>query len=370
MGTGVAMAPLPAAEPPPVVPAADAAATAEQESYKKINMGVWLRIGGMLQNPVRPKRVDRLSSNAEVEVHLSNRMRKWLQWTANFVGTYGGGSIDGAGQLAILDLIAQLEPHESFNFWVGRMLVPSDRANFAGPYFMAPWIYPGAFGAGPKQGPFGRNDGATVWGQFGGGTFKYYAGVYNLYGDQRTSGQYTAPLFSGRLNLSLLNPEPGFYHNATYYGKDLLALGVGAQYQKNGTATPNPAGGPDADYALLNADLLFEKQLGGSGVIDVEGAFYKYFGDNETRNFSHFALASYLTPELAGVGKFQPLFRIQQTAYKDANGVTPDTATAVDAQLGYVIDQFATRFAVGFQHAKPSTGASANQVYAGIQLMK
>lgn len=369
----VAAAPAPAAAeaapPPPAVPAAPPP-PAEDEAYKKINAGIWLRLTGVDQNPVRRNRLDRLSTNGEVEAHLSNRMRKWLQWTANFVGTYGYGSVDGAGQLAILDLIAQLEPTEAFNVWVGRMLVPSDRANFAGPYFMAPWNYPGAFGAGPRQGPFGRNDGATVWGQFGGGTFKYYVGAYNLYGDQRLNGQYTAPLFSGRLNLSLLSPEPGFYHNATYYGKDILALGVGAQYQKNGTPSPAAAGGPDADYSMFNADVLFEKNLGTSGVVDVEGALYKYFGDNEVRSASYFALASYLTPDIGGIGKFQPLVRLQQTLYKEIAGASPDSATAVDAQVGYVVDGFSTRFALGFQHAKASSGDIDNQIFAGIQLMK
>ncbi|HEY5960674.1 MAG TPA: hypothetical protein VIV60_29170, partial [Polyangiaceae bacterium] len=366
---GAVAAPVPpdAASATPT-PAADAAppkelpTSTDEETYKHINMGIWLRIAGVAQNPQRQNRIDRLSSNAEVEVHFSNRMRKWIQWTANFVGTYGYGSIDGAGQFALLDLIAQLEPHDAFNLWVGRMLVPSDRANFAGPYFMAPWNYPGAFGAGPKEGPFGRNDGATIWGQFGGGTFKYYAGAYNLYGDRRTDGQYTAPLFSGRLNLSLLNPEPGYYHSATYYGKDILALAVGGQYQKNGTpgATVVVGGvdvaGPAADYGLFNADLLFEKQLGGAGVIDVEGALYKYVGDNETRNLSYFALASYLTPALGGAGRLQPLVRLQQTTYKSVAGQTPDAATAFDGQVGYVIDSYATRLALGFQHSKDSAG--------------
>lgn len=342
---------------------------AEETTDKKINMGFWLRIGGSAQNPVRQDRMNRLSSNGQVEAHFNGRLRRWLQWTANFVGTYGAGSVDGAGRVALLDLIAQLEPTEALNLWAGRMLVASDRSNFSGPYFMAPWLYPGAFGAGPRQGPFGRNDGATLWGQFAGGVFKYYAGVYNLYGDQRADGQFSAPLFSGRLNLALLNPEPGFYHNSTYYGKDLLAIAVGGQYQKNGTASANPAGGAAADYALFNADVLFELGLGSSGVLDLEGALYKYFGDNETRNLSHFVLASYLTPELAGIGRFQPLVRLQQTMYREIDGGKPDTATAFDGQIGYVVDQFATRFAVGVQHAKDSAGDVANQIYAGIQLM-
>lgn len=34
----------------------------------------------------------------------------------------------------ILDAIGQIELHDAFNVWAGRMLPPSDRANLAGPY--------------------------------------------------------------------------------------------------------------------------------------------------------------------------------------------------------------------------------------------
>ena len=305
-------------------------------------------------------------------------MRKYLEWTANLVATYGAGSIDGssaagvdgvtpnpaAGHVGVLDLIAQFEPDDAFNLWVGRMLVPSDRANFSGPWFSAPWIYPLFLGpqnapfavVGPKQGPFGRNDGATVWGQFNGGLLKYYVGAYNLHDATQK------PLISGRLNLSLLNPEPGYYHSSTYYGMDVLAIGVGGQYQKNGDAAATGA----KDYGMFNADLLFEKSLAESGVVDLEGAFYKYIGDNEPLKWSHFALASYLSPEVVGVGKFQPLVRVQQAIPKNGG----DTVTQLDAQVGYVVDTYATRLALGVTHASAGAGVSSNAVFLGVQMQK
>ena len=98
---------------------------------------------------------------------------------------------------SILDLIGKFELHDTFNVWFGRMLVPSDRSNFSGAWFMAPWSYPGFFvpgggPIGPRQGAFGRNDGATVWGQFGGGLLKYYASVFDLTAPQ-TSPLYLEP---------------------------------------------------------------------------------------------------------------------------------------------------------------------------------
>jgi len=350
-------------------------------------MGVWSRTTFTMQNGSNPKKLDGLGMGGEMELHFSNTMRKGMSWTANAVLNYGaqdgasssatpgGTSIDGAGSAAILDLIAQLEPTPAFNFWVGRMLVASDRSNFSGPYFMGPWIYPLKLGrqenfgtayavVGPKEGPYGRSDGATVWGQFGGGTFKYYLGVYELY-----DSVVTKPLISGRLALSLLSPEPGFYGSSTYYGKDIFAIGVGGQYQKNGDL--NTTTNERRDYGMILADLLFEKNLMESGVIDVEGAFYKYVGDFQPLDLSYMALASYLTPD-TGVGKFQPLVRIQQAMYKDDFG--GDTATMIDGQVGYVIDGYATRLALGYAHgsngASGGASLSSNAVFLGVQLQK
>jgi hypothetical protein len=358
--------PAPPTVPPPTPPMADAPPAppppmSEEEKYKHINMGVWMRVTGVLQNQRHPEKVDRASTNGEVEFHFSNQMRKYLQWTANIVASYGGGSIDGSGSVAIMDLIAQLEPDPAFNIWAGRMLVASDRSNFSGPYFMGPWNYPGAYNSGPAEGPYGRNDGVTVWGQAGGGVFKYYLGAYQLYGGNSPVVQ---PLISGRINLAFLSPEPGYYSSSTYYGKDILSLGVGGQYQKVETS---PGSSIYTNYSLFNADLLFEKDLMGSGVVDVEGAFFSYSGDTQDKKISWFGLASYLTPE-TGIGKFQPLFRIQQSTPK-ADGA--DTGTAIDGQVGYVLDGYSSRFALGFQHVSKALGSpESNQVFAGIQIQK
>jgi hypothetical protein len=293
--------------------------------------------------------------------------------TANFAAVYGptattdedgvttfGGNI--AGSLAIMDAHAKIGIDDAFNIWVGRMLVPSDRSNFSGYWFAAPWTYPGKydyFGApvGPRQGPFGRNDGVTLWGQVAGGMFKYYAGAYDLH-----NGDGTA-LISGRLNLSLINPEPGYYHSSTYYGgKDLLAIGVGGQYQKDGS------GGTD-DYSEFNADVLFEKNFGSGGVLDLEGAFYKYMGDGEAIDYSYLLVASWLTPEPIGVGKLQPLIRLQQAKRTDTTVAPEETDMLLDFQLGYVVADYATRFALVYQRSKYLT-VDGNAITLGIQVQR
>ena len=280
---------------------------------------------------------------------------------------------DIQGTVQILDLIARFDIVDAFHVWAGRMLVPSDRANFSGTWFEAPWYYPGTFAIaqrgfpagfmGPREGPYGRNDGLTVWGQAQGGLFKYYASAFDLWNPA------SKPLWSGRLNLSLLNPEPGYYHSSTYYGTDILAIGIGGQLQKNGSISTPPMGSMAPamtdDAALFNADILFEKNLHEAGVLDLEGAFYKYIGDFEAYKYSYLALASWLTPDKVGPGKLQPLIRFQSGKFK----ATDETDSSIEAQVGYVIAAYDARLALGYQYTKVA-GVKGNGIYLGAQVLK
>ncbi len=120
----------------------------------------------------------------------------------------------------------------------GRMLTPSDRTNFSGPWFISAWDYPGVYSVPGKNGRFayvgprgteeiGREVGTTVWGDFGKGKFKYYAAALDL-----DDAPASTPLWSGRLAYDIVGNEPGFYGSSTYYGaQNILAIGAAAQYQ-------------------------------------------------------------------------------------------------------------------------------------------
>ena len=353
--------------PTAVVPSAPPASELDDARISPMAIAAYMHMSNRIQNLRHPSRLDRISQENEFNLLFNAQIISMLGLTLDLAGRYGptsprDASIDG--ELALLDLIGKLDLHELFHLWLGRMLVPSDRANFSGVWFASAWNYPGRyygpslsggvnhfFGAplGPRQGPYGRNDGATLWGEVLGGVVKYYAGVYDLFGNQR-------PLLSGRVNLALFNPEPGYYHSSTYFGaKNILALGVSAQYQKQ----PNPGNA----YAMISGDVLFERNLGESGTIDVEAAFYKYFA-NDT-NYNYYALASYLTPGKIGAGALQPLVRLQQA--KPAGG--GELWTIIDAQLGYVIEAYAAKIAWGYEYQHVETVRS-HALILGLQLQK
>ncbi|WP_437754323.1 hypothetical protein [Sorangium sp. So ce1389] len=348
---------------------------AEEEPWKKpLSVAAWARVGGRLQNPDAREKMDRLLADGELHLLFSGEINRFIGVQGAVVAQFGptptGGNI--AGSATLRDAIAKIKFHDLLNVWIGRMIVPSDRSAFSGPWSMVPWNYPGFFEPyapplGPRQGPFGRNDGVTAWGKVAGGLFKYYVGAYNLHDSS------ASPLYTARLNLSLLDPEPAYYQKSTYLGeKSILALGVAGEVQRQGSveslpppAMDMPPGVPRKDtYMEANADLLFEKNLGTAGTLTLEGAFYKYIGDFERFDYSYFALASYLTPTNVGVGKLQPLVRLQQAKPKNA-----DPYLLIDAQMGYVIEGHAARAALGYQRSDLS-GAKGNALFLGVQLQK
>jgi hypothetical protein len=362
-----AAAPAPLAAEPVAAPEAP---PAPEEEPPPLNISIWGRVDAALSTgasspPVQPSgdSLDDISSTADFQIHTSGKVYGAVSFTANFVATYNP---DIQGSVGLLDGIIQIEPSDFFNVWLGRMLVPVDRANFSGYWFAAPWYYPGfGFADGqvgaPLEGPFGRNDGVTIWGQVGGGVFKYYAGMYDLYNVD------TSPLFSGRVTLNLLDPEPGYYSSSTYYGKDILAIAAGVQSKKDGSvlAEDGVTVATD-DYTEFNADVLFEKNLGSAGVLDLEAAFYKFNGDYQPTDASWLAVASYLLPNEIGWGKVQPLVRIQQAI---PSGDDADTSTLIDAQIGYIVNSYATRFALGYRTGSAGD-ADVQAIYFGAQFLK
>lgn len=224
---------------------------------------------------------------------------------------------------------------------------------------MIPWNYPGFFAPGaigaPKEGPYGRNNGAVVWGDIMGGKFTYLAGVFD-------NGSLTSsPLYSGRLRLALLDPEGGFWGNGSYFGeKDLLTIGVGAQFQKHGSASLLE----DKDWAEVNADVLFEKKLPGGGWVTAEAAYYHFNVLDGGVDNSAYGLLAYATPKM-GVGNIQPSVRYQMVTVKGSGMPKPWN---LDVGLAYLIKGPALRLIGNYSHTDMDTGgATANAVQLGVQ---
>ncbi len=257
--------------------------------------------------------------------------------------------------------------------WVGRLLPPSDRANLDGPFYLNQWefpfvqAYPNIFA--------GRDDGAAVWGQVGGGRFKYQVGVFQ--GVEGPANGSDHLLYAGRLTLNLLDPEPGYYNASTYYGeKDILAIAAVLMHQQDAAGTAGSGG----DFLGWNVDVLFEKNLEDFGVFSLEGAYYEYDLDGEgcftnacpsgtsVEGESWFVLVSHLLPWEVGVGpisgKLKPLFWYQEYDHK-FGGVQHQW----ELGLQYVIAGHNARVSLVYGRQDPGSGFSTvNIVRFGIQL--
>jgi hypothetical protein len=328
-----------------------------------ISVGAWTRVSSVFQKTTDTSSLgDWHMGDAYAELHAGGKIHKQVGVTVNLaanMNNWDATTLPSQGSLVLLeDAIVSFDLQDEFHLWAGHLLVPVDRANASGPFFMIPWNYPGFFKlsltgppnlvVAPREGPLGRNNGAVVWGDINGGQVTYLAGVF----DNGLAAE-SSPLFSGRVRLALWDKEPGFWGNASYFGdKDLLSIGVGGQYQKQ----------PGKDYTLVNADVLLEKKLGAGSFVTVEGAYYHFNVDSGSVSDTFYVLAAYATPTM-GVGNIQPMVRYQYAKIKDNSGDNPYN---IDVGLSYLIKGPALRLVANYGHTKVN-GDTGNALQLGVQ---
>jgi hypothetical protein len=341
-----------------------------------------VRVAIKLQNPERPRQMNDIGEQMDADMYMQGQVHRYFKWqvafTLAFTGTAGASN---SINIQPLDVMAKFEPLPEFNIYMGRMLVVADRFAPSGPWGMDEFFFPGFFPlvappALPKSGPTGRDLGTNVWGAPFKGHAKYYLGVYNL------NDPASNPLLTGRVQVSLFNGEPNFFHRTTYFGtKDLLSVGVGGQYQKAGsvqTVPPAMAGMPAPipltdDYKYGTADLTFEKNIGDAGTLSVVGAYSKIDGDYQKWKDFWLASVGYMLPKPIGIGKPRVTVRYQGGLDR-APGAK--SSYVLDAQLSYNIAAWFTRVQLGYRRGEtwlppPAMGAPAskepsNMLYLGM----
>ncbi|HLG22394.1 MAG TPA: porin, partial [Candidatus Manganitrophaceae bacterium] len=254
--------------------AAHAGGTIKIDDDRSVSVGMGLRSSFNMIEDAAPNGEDRSKDFAldNFRFYLSGQLHKGIAFEFN---TDYDTAPAGTEDIRVLDGVLKFGFNDYVNIWVGRFLPPSDRSNLSGPYYLNSWdfpfvqMYPAVFA--------GRDDGAALFGQIGGGMFKYQVGAFEGLGDT-TGGpnQKDNLLYAGRLTLNLWDPEPGYYNSSTYYGaKNVLAIGLAAMNQTDAVGTAAAPG----DFKGWNVDLLVERNLGSAGVATLEGAYYDYDND-------------------------------------------------------------------------------------------
>ena len=300
----------------------------------------------------------------------------------------GTASIGQQGTIGLLDAIGKFEFNPFVNLWVGRLLVTGARDELNGPFYAATYEsfktpfnsadFSSGFGTG-GAGLYGRDNGATFWGQVdpGVGHLQYSVGVYT--GLQGGPNQQSSLMYAGRLTYNFLNAEknPGYYTSNTYYGTagDILALAVGFNHQQNGAGSIAAPG----DLTVFVSDLLFEKPLANNGgVLTVTGEFKQYFANyNQAVAFggaagscfcmfdgmSYQGAVLFLIPNEIGIGRFQPYARY--TSVQPNNSAKRDET---EGGVNYIISGHNARISLFAQYGNLSSlGANYDPTATGDQ---
>jgi len=324
-----------------------------------------------------------------MRIYLSGQGHKYIGFEFNTdirnaqfpeAGSIIGG--ETGGEVRVLDAVVKFKLTDWVNLWAGRFLPPSDRSNLDGPFYLNAWSFPYVqFG---YENIFqGRDDGAALWGQVNDGQFKWQVGLFE--GEQVTPQGEDNMQISARVVLNLLDPEPGYYNQSTYYGeKEILAIGVSVFHQDNA----HGAVGDTRDYTAWNIDFLYETKLENCAVVTLEAAYYDFddndaqavdpagdFTDLGRQGESWFVLASYLFPNTVGIGnlegRFQPYFR-----YLDYNhdfAPTPGGPFQFnegwDLGVNYIMEGHNARVTAVFESRDRAAGLSEIDIFRlGAQL--
>jgi len=320
----------------------------------KINMddNRWVSIGGGLRTAYQSTETAPGSGEYFKDFTLDNiRLYVNAQLHKDFQAEFNT-EYDGSGDIQVLDAVVKYSARPYFNIWMGRHLVPSDRANLDGPFFLNAYDYPGLVSRYP--GIFaGRDNGVSVNGDIKGGKFKYAAGIYE--GMQSFSAGDTL-LYAARGVVNFLGPEPGYYNSSTYYAeKNIFALGFAVQHQSDVVLI----GGNPEDFTGFNVDLLFEKKVSDKGAFTLEGAWYNYDYQGASGDGSgYLAEGAFLFGKQIGIGRFQPYFRYQDF----------QAANVLDTGVNYIIRGHNARVSAFWSQADPGFGTEkSNQFKVGTQ---
>lgn len=294
-------------------------------------------------------------------VYLNGQVTEQIAFELNTECTFCGSDLE---DYDILDAIVKFNLSPVFNVWVGRLLVPADRAEMSGPYYANVYdfnktpFYPADYSTSFSNGAgvYGRDQGVTFWGGLGEeARFTYAAGVFNGY--DGAANQSDNLLYGARLSYNFLNVEknPGYYTSSTYYGTagDIFTVAIAAQYQEDGTGTElDPA-----DFTGFSTDVLYETVLDGGGVVTMEGEYKNFDADLSADALAaadcfcmfsgdaYMGTALYMFSKEVGIGKFQPYIRYTKNSPDDSSD-----RDEFEAGVNYIIDGQNARISAFYQY--------------------
>lgn len=359
-------------------PVANAGGTIEVGENHTVSFGAGMRAGYARNDDASDY------SLQSVRLYVNGQIHEKVKFTFNtecescVFGQDANDPVGAAGDIDVLDAIAQFEFDPGFNIWIGRMLTPADRIELNGPYYGLSWnqytvpLLPSdQLG---QAGLLGRDDGITVWGTVG--KVQYAAGLFD--GVDGGPNQDGNSLFASRIAINFLSMEanPAYYTSSTYYGGggDVFTVGVSFQTQADGTGTS----ASPADFSAVIVDALFEKPFENGGAITLEAEHKSFDAPAPTAGSdcfclfdgsAWFATAAYLFPGEAGIGRLQPYLRF--TSNQPSDDAIGDSELT-EYGLNYIINGHNLRLNVhvtdGDANLTGAPGADETRFGFGVQV--
>jgi len=279
--------------------------------------------------------------------------------------TPSGGSLNNSGMglgsgVAWRDLWMTLNLNEAFKIQMGRMYVPLTR-NYGTTSTKAmltadlPFLQGGSRGGIFYAQKVGRDDGLTLWGNPFNGLLQYRLMVSEGVEENAKNPEDSLRVV-GRVSLSLLEPETGWFNKGTYLGeKKVLSFGLGMDRQGDLSL----AGNVDQDNTVWTIDAFFDHPVGG-GAVTVEAAYMDIDNCTQgTSNFYHdleagddaqnwYVNAGYLLPGSVGPGRFQPYMRYETVDVDNKN-----QTDFLSGGLNYYLKGHNCKLTADYMHVSP-----------------
>jgi hypothetical protein len=354
---------------------AQAGATFKMDDTKWISIGAGIRTSFSAVEEGAPSATNSDWSNDfavdNARIYLNGQVHENIKFEFNTESITNNTGSD----FFVLDAIAKFEFNDMVNIWVGRQLVPSDRAELNGPYYHSTYEFnktpfymndQGSYTAGK----YGRDDGINLWGALTADKkLTYVVGVFN--------GRVGGPdaddnlLYAGRISYNFLDVEknPGYYTSSTYYGKggDILTVGFAAQWEEDALG----AAGAEGDFLGYSVDLLGETTLGNGAVATIEGEYKRFeldgvaSGANDSLGMfegdAYTGTALYLLPGKVGIGQLQPYVRY---TYNDEQSGSSQDRDEYEAGINYIIDGHNARVSLMYQYGDLNSKGRLNYLDA------
>lgn len=190
--------------------------------------------------------------------------------------------------------------------------------------------------------PFGasRDTGFTVWGNLADAMLQYRF----AFNDGREADEVVkdSPRMTGRVHVSLLDPEYSYGYRGTYLGtQSVLTIGAAVDMQNDVAYDDYSARDGSKDYSATTYDIFYEQPFS-FGTITASAAVFEYTLDGYpvdpdpsltpwTEREGQYVKVGYLFPEQIGMGRLQVFARSEEVEYGEDTGLSDSSLNSFGA---------------------------------------